>query len=90
CKLWARGVMNASVKRILVLVAGWIFILLGIAGLFLPFLQGILFLLVGLYLLSREYAWAGRLLHKIRERYPKVAQSFDGVKAWAIDLLKHK
>jgi uncharacterized membrane protein YbaN (DUF454 family) len=82
--------MNASIKRILVLVAGWIFILLGIAGLFLPFLQGILCLLIGLYLLSHEYAWAGRLLSKIRERYPAMAQKLDSVKAKAKSWLKHK
>ena len=82
--------MNASIKRILVLVAGWIFILLGIAGLFLPFLQGILCLLIGLYLLSHEYAWAGRLLNKIRERYPVMAQKLDGIKAKAKNWLKRK
>ena len=82
--------MNASIKRILVLVAGWIFILLGMAGLFLPFLQGILCLLIGLYLLSHEYAWAGRLLSRIRERYPSMAQKLDGIKAKAKSWLKHK
>ena len=35
--------MKPRVKRILILVAGWSFILLGIAGLFLPFLQGVSF-----------------------------------------------
>ncbi|MEK7241394.1 MAG: PGPGW domain-containing protein [Planctomycetota bacterium] len=82
--------MNASIKRILVLVAGWIFILLGIAGLFLPFLQGILCLLIGLYLLSHEYTWAGKLLTKVRERYPRMAQKLDGIKAKAKNWLKHK
>lgn len=49
-------------KRIMILFVGWTFILLGIAGLFLPILQGVLFLLVGLMILSSQYAWARRLL----------------------------
>ena len=61
-------------KRIVVLVLGWAFILLGVAGLFLPILQGVLFLLIGLILLSSEYVWAHHLLRRLRERFPGVAQ----------------
>jgi len=64
-------------KRILVLIAGWGFILLGIVGLFLPILQGVLFLLVGLIILSSEYVWAHHLLNKIRERFPKIGRTAD-------------
>jgi uncharacterized protein len=64
-------------KRILVLIAGWSFILLGIVGLFLPVLQGALFLLVGLIILSSEYVWAHRLLSKLRERFPKLGRTAD-------------
>jgi uncharacterized membrane protein YbaN (DUF454 family) len=46
--------LKSSIKRILVLIVGWSFILLGILGLFLPILQGVLFLLVGLIILSTE------------------------------------
>lgn len=58
-------------KRILLEITGWAFIVLGIAGLFLPVLQGILFLLIGLTILSAEYHWARRLIGKLRERFPK-------------------
>ena len=61
-------------KRILVLAVGWMFILLGIAGLFLPILQGILFLLIGLIILSTEYVWAHHLLGRLSERFPGVAK----------------
>jgi uncharacterized membrane protein YbaN (DUF454 family) len=47
-------------------------ILLGILGLFLPVLQGVLFILVGLYILSRESRTAHELLVKLRVRYPKL------------------
>ncbi|WP_418791576.1 PGPGW domain-containing protein [Phosphitispora sp. TUW77] len=62
--------MQAQAKRILIMILGWLFIILGIAGLFLPFLQGILFLLIGLYLLSHESRWAKTQLHKIKKRHP--------------------
>jgi len=64
-------------KRIGVLVLGWMFIVLGIAGLFLPVLQGILFLLIGLIILSTEYVWAHKLLGKIKARFPKIAVHAD-------------
>lgn len=69
--------MTAGVKRVLLLVSGWAFVLLGIVGLFLPVLQGILFLLVGLFILSSEYIWAHRLLKRLRERFPKITQQAD-------------
>jgi uncharacterized protein len=64
-------------KRILVLIVGWAFILLGILGLFLPVLQGVVFLLVGLIILSSEYVWAHRLLTRLRERFPKIGRTAD-------------
>jgi uncharacterized membrane protein YbaN (DUF454 family) len=64
-------------KRLTVLVVGWSFIVLGIIGLFLPILQGILFLCVGLIILSSEYAWARRWLEKARKRFPAVARQSD-------------
>lgn len=69
--------MKPRIKRALLLVAGWGFILLGIAGLVLPILQGVLFILVGLALLSTQYAWARRLLARLRERYPKLHRLAD-------------
>jgi uncharacterized membrane protein YbaN (DUF454 family) len=65
--------LNQKRKRWLLLLTGWGFILLGIAGLFLPILQGVLFLVIGLVILSSEYVWAYRLLQKLQKRFPKVA-----------------
>jgi uncharacterized membrane protein YbaN (DUF454 family) len=65
--------MNRTVKKALALVAGWLFIVLGVIGLFLPFLQGILFLMIGLTILSSEYVWAHHLLTKVRTRFPRIA-----------------
>ena len=55
------------------LLTGWGFVLLGMAGLFLPILQGILFLLIGLVILSSEYVWAHSLLAELRRRFPKIS-----------------
>jgi uncharacterized membrane protein YbaN (DUF454 family) len=61
-------------KRIVLILLGWIFLLLGIAGLFLPVLQGILFILIGLTLLATEYHWARRWITSLRNRYPAIDQ----------------
>jgi uncharacterized protein len=60
-------------RKLIVLLLGWAFIVLGVIGLFLPVLQGILFLVIGLTILSSEYAWAHHLLQKARNRFPIVA-----------------
>jgi uncharacterized protein len=69
--------MRSRLKRVGVLLLGWAFVLLGIVGLFLPVLQGILFLVIGLVILSSEYVWAHKLLHKLRSRFPAVARHAD-------------
>jgi uncharacterized membrane protein YbaN (DUF454 family) len=69
--------MQTKARKILTLLAGWAFILFGIVGLFLPFLKGILFLFIGLVILSSEYVWAHRLLSKIRDRFPSVTVRLD-------------
>jgi uncharacterized membrane protein YbaN (DUF454 family) len=61
-------------KKILVLITGWAFIGVGIIGLFLPILQGVLFIMIGLIVLSTEYHWARRLLDRIQARFPGVAR----------------
>ena len=52
------------------LVLGGLFLGLGVIGLFLPFLQGILFLVIGLTLLSNDSVYARRWLGWLRARVP--------------------
>jgi uncharacterized membrane protein YbaN (DUF454 family) len=75
--------MRSRFKSICIKLAGWGFIFLGILGLFLPILQGILFLLIGLFLLSEESPWAKRMLDRLRERFPNVSRKFEEAKAKA-------
>jgi uncharacterized membrane protein YbaN (DUF454 family) len=86
--------MTRVLKKALVLVVGWAFILLGIVGLFLPVLQGILFLTIGLIILSSEYVWAHHLLAKVRARFPRLAEVADRakekVKHWQQRIHRHR
>jgi uncharacterized membrane protein YbaN (DUF454 family) len=79
--------MRATVKRMLLLALGWGFILLGIAGLFLPVLQGVLFLLIGLVILSCEYCWAHRLLERLQRHFPRLHKVMHHARARADALL---
>ena len=72
--------MSQRRNRIVVLGVGWGFVLLGIAGLFLPILQGILFLVIGLMILSSEYVWAHHLLNRVLNHFPKVRHAADAAK----------
>lgn len=86
--------MKERLKRLSLQLAGWGFIFLGILGLFLPILQGILFLLVGLYLLSSTSPWAAKLLVRLKERFPGINRKFEEAKLKArevqINIFKKK
>lgn len=56
--------------RVLLLLLGWILVLVGLAGLVLPGLQGVLTLLLGAALLSLVSRSALRLLRRIFARWP--------------------
>jgi uncharacterized membrane protein YbaN (DUF454 family) len=77
-------------KRVAIIIVGWVFIALGIAGLFLPVLQGILFLLIGLVILSTEYHWAKRLLGYVRNRFPKLGSVIQAAHDKASSILGHR
>jgi uncharacterized membrane protein YbaN (DUF454 family) len=69
--------MAQMFKKIAVIVVGWAFLLLGIVGLFLPILQGVLFILIGLIILSTEYVWAHRLLTRLKTKFPRLGRAAD-------------
>ncbi|HEX4920273.1 MAG TPA: PGPGW domain-containing protein [Candidatus Bathyarchaeia archaeon] len=71
--------MQTKAKKVAPILFGWSFIMLGVIGLFLPVLQGVLFLLIGLFILSTEYVWAHRLLLRIQNRFPAVALQWEQV-----------
>ena len=73
-------------KQIGVLLIGWVFLLLGILGLFLPILQGVLFIMIGLAILSTRSKTIERFLKHLEKRYPQfheqVALLVKKVKKW--------
>jgi hypothetical protein len=75
--------VNRHAKSILILSTGWVFIVVGIVGLFIPLMQGILCILIGLMLLSSEYVWAQNLLIRLRKRFPKLGLMADKAAAKA-------
>lgn len=59
------------------LALGWGFVVLGVLGLFLPVLQGILFLCIGLVLLSRRSVRVRWLILKAGQRWPRFRAAVD-------------
>ena len=66
------GSEKGQMKKILRHIFGWTFIVLGIAGLFLPFLQGILFIVAGVSILSPDIPLFHRIMARLERRYPEV------------------
>ena len=58
------------IKKIGISIVGWLFIILGILGLFLPILQGVLFIMVGMAILSSRSEIIKRFLNYLQKRYP--------------------
>jgi uncharacterized membrane protein YbaN (DUF454 family) len=75
-----------AIKRIGLLIIGWSFIVLGILGLFLPFLQGVLFIVIGLAILSSRSQIIRRFLKYLEERYPHLHERVENwkekVRSW--------
>lgn len=57
-------------KRIARQIAGWSLLVLGIAGLVLPILQGWLFIAIAAFLLAPDVPFFGRVLDRIELKIP--------------------
>ncbi len=79
---------RSPLARFAILAAGWLFIVLGILGLFLPILQGILFLAIGATLLSLESPWARRMIEKARTRHPRLSSTLDAAQQRAARIVQ--
>lgn len=74
--------MRQKIKRATLFVAGMVFLVLGIAGLALPFLQGFLFIAIGLIFLS---LWSPRVRDWVESRtehHPRLHTLVKKTQAW--------
>ncbi len=62
--------MRRAVGRVLRHVMGWGLLVLGVAGLVLPVLQGWLFIAVGALLLAPDVPFFSRLVERVERRIP--------------------
>lgn len=69
--------------RLATLGVGYGFLALGVLGLFLPILQGVLFIVTGLLILSRHTLWARRALDWLKRRHPHVERIVGGAEILA-------
>lgn len=74
--------MKKKIKKILVLSIGIIFIIFGLLGLILPFLQGIIFLSVGFLLLFSRFPKAQLWADKHTEKYPHLHKIIKKIESW--------
>lgn len=71
--------------RIVVLVVGWVVVLVGIAGLALPGIQGCLTIAIGAALLSLASEMIYRGLRRLLIRWPKVMDKVEHFRGWMHD-----
>ena len=67
-------------KRFFRIVIGIFCLIVGVIGLFLPVLQGILFIIIGLLILAPESKKIQQLLARLRLKYPAVFEKADQIK----------
>lgn len=81
--------MRKKIKRTVISVLGVFFVLMGILGLVMPFLQGFFFLAIGLILIS-IYSPTLRGWIKTQARpYPKFYATVEKVEAWIMKNIGH-
>jgi uncharacterized membrane protein YbaN (DUF454 family) len=64
-------------KRVMGLFVGWLLIVCGIAGLFLPIVPGAPLLLAGVFILFSDCERLHRLTGTFRTRFPRLAHFFE-------------
>ncbi|HPS78277.1 MAG TPA: PGPGW domain-containing protein [Thermoanaerobaculaceae bacterium] len=72
--------MTGTVKGVIRHVAGWGALLVGVAGLFLPILQGWLFIGLGALLLSPDVPLFRRLVEWIERHFPTLRPAIRGLR----------
>lgn len=79
--------MQKKIKKILLLMIGIFFVILGFIGLVLPFLQGILFLFIGFLLISMCFPKIRLWMNRHTERYPHLHSALRKTEIWIINFI---
>ena len=72
---------NRHVRMVLRVALGWVCIVIGVAGIFLPIVPGVLFIAVGVALLARHVLLFARLRDWIYHRSPASRKYVNRVRA---------
>ncbi len=73
--------LRPSFKRKLV---GWSLVSFGVVGIILPFLHGMIFLLLGVFMMRHQYLWAHRAIGPLERRFPSMMARMDGLETKTI------
>lgn len=73
--------------RVVVLLVGWVVLLVGVAGLVLPGIQGVLTILLGAAILSVASELAHKWIHQLLQRWPKLLHRIDNFRDKIYDRL---
>ena len=76
--------MRKHIKSTVVMACGIFFILLGLVGLVLPFLQGLFFIAIGLLILSLYSPKIRAFMKAHTVHYPRLHEMVEKVDAWLI------
>lgn len=60
-------------------VLGWMFIILGVIGIIVPFMPSIPFFFVGIYIISLASLWLWLKLEVIKARFPRLTPYFQSI-----------
>jgi len=84
----------AKILRIKWLLIGGAFVVLGVIGLFLPVLQGVLFIVIGILCLSKGSALVRSQKIGLKRRFPRLGSKLtyleDKARAWRKRRMKAK
>jgi len=72
-------------RRLWLNIAGWFFVGLGLLGLVLPILQGVLFLAIGLCILSMVSPRARFIRQWVKRRFPTLGRGMTEAEGWMKD-----
>jgi len=74
--------MRRKIKKVLILIIGFIFIFLGLLGLVLPFLQGIIFLAIGFALIFFYFPDTRLWVNEHTKKYPQLFTKIEKIEKW--------